>query len=111
MERTTEPRPEPISGSGIRIDGEQVHVAGQVLVLKPTELRILRLLVGTPGRVFSRQEILEGINDQDFAVTDRAVDVQIAILRKKLGSAAHLIQTVRGQGYRFVNPAPSTPST
>ena len=73
----------------------------QPLALLPTEFRILQLLASTPGRTFSRQEILDGINDQDYAVTERAVDVQITHLRKKLGPLAHWIETVRGQGYCF----------
>ena len=58
----------------------------------------------------TRAEILEGINVGDYAVSERAVDVQIVSLRKKLGSAASRIETVRGQGYRF-RGLPPTSST
>ena len=70
----------------------------QPLALLPTEFRILQLLATAPGRIFRRQEILDGINDQNYAVTERAVDVQITHLRKKLGSLASCIETIRGQG-------------
>ena len=73
----------------------------QPLALLPTEFRILQLLATAPGRIFRRQEILDGINDQNYAVTERAVDVQITHLRKKLGPLAHWIETIRGQGYCF----------
>ena len=85
----------------IDTDRQLALADGQPLALLPTEFRILQLLASTPGRTFSRQEILDGINDQDYAVTERAVDVQITHLRKKLGPLAHWIETVRGQGYCF----------
>ena len=54
-----------------------------------------------PGWVFTRQQILDAVHGDNYAITDRAVDVQIVGLRKKLGSAGESIQTVRGVGYRF----------
>jgi two-component system phosphate regulon response regulator PhoB len=69
------------------------------LGLTATEYRLLRLLAQEPGRVFTRHEILEGISGDRFSATPRAVDVQIVGLRKKLGSAAVHIQTVRGMDY------------
>lgn len=66
-----------------------------------TEFGILHLLARHPGWVFNRQQIVSGVRGEDYPVTDRAVDVQIAGLRKKMGDAASYIQTVRGVGYRF----------
>lgn len=66
-----------------------------------TEFGILHFLARHPGWVFSRQQIVEGVKGPDYPVTDRAVDVQVAGLRKKLGEAAPYVQTVRGVGYRF----------
>jgi len=88
------------------IDGAhgQVLIAGRPVSLRATEFRILQLLAGAPNRVFARTEILEGINVRDYAVGERAVDVQIVGLRKKLGPAAKLIETVYGQGYRLRGP-------
>ena len=51
--------------------------------------------------MFSRQQILDGVHGDNYAITDRAVDVQIVGLRKKLGDAGKYIETVRGVGYRF----------
>jgi two-component system phosphate regulon response regulator PhoB len=66
-----------------------------------TEFGILHFLARHAGWVFSREQIVEGVKGRDYPVTDRAVDVQVAGLRKKLGAAADHIQTVRGVGYRF----------
>ena len=82
----------------------EVVVDGELIELTATEFRLLLFLVGQPGSVFSRQQILEGINDGVFAVTDRAVDVHISGLRKKFGSAAKHLETVRGCGYRWRDP-------
>ena len=69
--------------------------------LSSTEFRVLYFLAGRPGWVFSRQQILDGVHGDNYAITDRAVDVQIVGLRKKLGDAGKYIETVRGVGYRF----------
>jgi two-component system, OmpR family, alkaline phosphatase synthesis response regulator PhoP len=95
-------RPErPEVAFAIDVAQGQVLIAGRPISLRATEFRILQLLARTPNRAFTRAEILEGINDGDYAVSERAVDVQIVSLRKKLGPAASRIETVRQQGYRF----------
>ncbi len=66
-----------------------------------TEFRILHFLSRHPGWVYTRDQIIEAVRGDDYVVTDRAVDVQIAGLRKKLGIAGTYIETVRGVGYRF----------
>lgn len=66
-----------------------------------TEFGILHYLAKHAGWVFSREQIVEGVKGKDYPVTDRAVDVQVAGLRKKLGAAADHVETVRGVGYRF----------
>ncbi len=78
-----------------------VTQAGQKIGLTKSEFRILLLLAGKPGWVFSRQQIIDDIRGFDYALTDRAIDVQVSGLRKKLGPAAMCIETVRGVGYRF----------
>jgi two-component system phosphate regulon response regulator PhoB len=65
------------------------------------EFRVLHLLAGKPGWVFSRYQIVEGVRGDNYPVTDRSVDVLIVGLRKKLGVAGDYIETVRGVGYRF----------
>lgn len=79
----------------------EVRCEGQVVPVTPTEFAILDVLASHPGRVLSRAEIAESVHGEPFVTTDRAVDVHIAALRRKLGSAGHLIETVRGVGYRL----------
>ncbi|HEX9873925.1 MAG TPA: winged helix-turn-helix domain-containing protein, partial [Deferrimonas sp.] len=61
----------------------------------------LYFLASRPGWVFTRYQIVNAVRGDDYAVTDRAVDVQIVGLRKKLGPRGARIETVRGVGYRF----------
>ena len=90
-------------------DGLSVFVAerlvlrsdGAALDLTPTEFDLLVLLIKTPGRVWSRYEIAQKIRGDDYIAFDRAIDVQIANLRKKLGSASGCVETARGVGYRW----------
>lgn len=80
----------------------EVLVGGKAIPqLTFTEFGILHYLARHAGWVFNRQQIVEGVKGKDYPVTDRAVDVQVAGLRKKLGAAADCVQTVRGVGYRF----------
>jgi len=78
-----------------------VTVNGQPVELTYTEFQVLHLLASRPGWVFTRSQIVDGVRGADYPVTDRAVDVQIVGLRKKLGPAGKTIETVRGVGYRF----------
>ena len=66
-----------------------------------TEFRFLHLLASRPGWVFTRQQILDAVRGADIMVTERAVDVQLVGLRKKLGPRADYIEAVRGVGYRL----------
>ena len=79
----------------------EVLVKGKSVVLTFTEFGILNFLARRPGWVFTRSQIVDAVKGDEYFVTDRAVDVQIVGLRKKLGSAAKVIETVRGVGYRF----------
>jgi two-component system alkaline phosphatase synthesis response regulator PhoP len=79
----------------------EVLVKGKAVELTFTELRILHFLASRPGWVMTRQQIVDAVRGEDYAVTDRSVDVQIVGLRKKLGAKADCIETVRGVGYRF----------
>lgn len=78
----------------VRIDGKLVHLTNM-------EFLILKLLGNKRGWAFSRTQIVSNIRGESFAVTDRSVDTIIVGLRKKLGDAAHYIETVRSVGYRF----------
>jgi two-component system phosphate regulon response regulator PhoB len=79
----------------------EVLLKGKVIELTYTEFRILQFLARRPGWVYTRQQIIDGIRGDDYVVTERAVDVQIAGLRKKLGTGGEYILTVRGVGYKF----------
>lgn len=79
-----------------------VQVDGATIDVTFTEFRVLEALASRPGWVFTRYQIVNAVRGEDYSVTDRAVDVQIAGLRKKLGSCGHYIETVRGVGYRFL---------
>ncbi|PKN66729.1 MAG: DNA-binding response regulator [Deltaproteobacteria bacterium HGW-Deltaproteobacteria-15] len=79
----------------------EVLVKGARVQLTFTEFGILHFLARRPGWVFTRTQIVDAVRGEDYFVTDRAIDVQIVGLRKKLGMAAAYIETVRGVGYRF----------
>jgi two-component system alkaline phosphatase synthesis response regulator PhoP len=80
----------------------EVLVRNRPVELTATEFRILQVLARRPGWVFTRKQIVDAARGYDYPVTERAVDVQIVGLRKKLGPAAgRYIETVRGVGYRF----------
>jgi len=70
------------------------------LDLTATEFKLLSFLCNRPGWVFTRQQIVDNVRGEDYAVTERSVDVQVVGLRKKLGDHAEYIETVRGVGYR-----------
>jgi two-component system, OmpR family, response regulator len=77
----------------------QVTVDGRPLALTPTEFDLLGHLLGRPGRVFTREELLAGVWGYASHAGTRTVDVHVAQVRAKLGGAASLIRTVRGVGY------------
>ncbi len=79
----------------------EVSAAGAHVDLTPTEFRILNFLARRPGWVFTRDQIIAAVKGDDYPVTERSVDVQVAGLRKKLGPSGDAVQTVRGVGYRF----------
>jgi len=79
----------------------EVLVQGRPVDLTATEFRLLNLLARRPGWVFTRSQIVNEIHGVDYSVTERAVDVQMVSLRKKLGPCGKYLETVRGIGYRF----------
>jgi two-component system phosphate regulon response regulator PhoB len=74
---------------------------GLPLDLSATEFAMLLHFISHAGIVFSRNQIIAAVHGPDYPVTDRSVDVQILALRKKLGEAGDMIETIRGVGYRF----------
>jgi two-component system phosphate regulon response regulator PhoB len=85
----------------VDIARHEVSVGDSPVNLSATEFSILEFLVRNPGWVFSRNRIIDAVKGKDYPVTERSVDVQILGLRKKLGAAGDLIETVRGVGYRI----------
>ncbi|MCL2179978.1 MAG: response regulator transcription factor [Treponema sp.] len=88
---------------GIKLDAARhtVHLGETQLDLFATEFALLKHFISNPEIVFSRNQIIAAIHGHDYPVTDRSVDVQILGLRKKLGKAGDMIETIRGIGYRF----------
>jgi two-component system, OmpR family, alkaline phosphatase synthesis response regulator PhoP len=85
----------------IDIDNYTVMLDGQKLNLTFSEFRLLELLASRPGKVFTRNQIIENGFGNDYYVTDRSVDVKIVGLRKKLGRYENMIETIRSVGYKF----------
>lgn len=79
----------------------EVLLADRPLDLTVTEFHLLHLLARRPGWVFTRSQIVKEVHGEDFAVTERSVDVHIVGLRKKLGAFGKSLETVRGIGYRL----------
>lgn len=84
-------------------DRYETTLAGESLNLTPKEFQLLVCLAGAPGKVFTRDYLLETIWGYDFAGDTRTIDVHIRHLRQQLekGSGREVIETVRGIGYRF----------
>jgi len=105
LRRTTEATDDKplVKVHGLVVDPNrhEVSLNGKLVTLTLTEFNILHTLARRPGVVFTRYQIVDAIHGDDYLVTDRAIDVQIVALRRKLGSCGKLIETVRGVGYRF----------
>jgi DNA-binding response OmpR family regulator len=81
----------------------EVTLAGRPINLTPTEFKLLTAIVGARGRVMSRDQLMDRAMGTEVFVTDRAIDVHITAVRKKLGDLAWMIHTVRGIGYRLLD--------
>ena len=98
------PQPIIMRYDGLRLDvaSRTVTVDGELVSLTRTEFDLLYLLLGHPGQVFSRQEVLEHVWPHNVVVTDRTVDVNITRMRKKIGRYSACIITRHGFGYQFI---------
>ena len=102
-----------LTAGDIELDREKRRVSrgGREIALGPTEFRLLEFLMQSPGRVFSREQLLDGVWGRDVYIDERTVDVHVGRLRKALnrGSEIDPIRTVRSSGYslneRFLTPA------
>jgi two-component system phosphate regulon response regulator PhoB len=92
-----------LSFGDLEVDREKKRVSrsGRAVDLGPTEYRLLEFLMQRPGRVFSREQLLDGVWGNEIYIDERTVDVHVGRLRKALnrGYAADPIRTVRGAGY------------
>jgi two-component system phosphate regulon response regulator PhoB len=79
----------------------EVLVGGKPVHLTFTEFNILYAMAKQPGFAYTRYDIIDTVHGGDYLVTERAVDVQIVSLRRKLRDCGKCIETVRGVGYRF----------
>ncbi len=93
----------------IQLDEEtmEVKVEGQLLALRPMEFKLLKVLMEQPGRVFSREQLLDKVWGMDSFVEERTVDATVKRLRKELAAydQGESVQTIRGSGYRFQGKA------
>ena len=92
-----------IGGVLIDEDLHQLRVDGEEVILTATEFRLLKLLMERKGRVQSREHLLINVWHYDTDIETRTVDTHVRRVREKLGSYAHLIETIRGVGYRAVD--------
>ena len=98
--------PDTIEVLGLVIDRRRhrAKVDGEQLELTPTEFRVLWTLASQAGLVLSRQHLAEECMKAGSAVKQRTVDAHIKSIRRKLGKRSDLVETVRGIGYRFLEP-------
>lgn len=111
LRRSRQSRPAPagtavLSFAGLELDPEKHRVArdGRPIPLTTWEYKLLHALMGAPGRVFSREELLSQCYQNSEAVIDRVIDVHIGKLRQKIEddpSLPRFVLTVRGHGYSF----------
>jgi len=105
--------PSVVRFDGIEIDASamQLHVNGQLVTTTATEFRLLDYLARHPGRVFSRDHLLDAVWGDARFVTPRSVDVYVRRIREKIEADPEMpryLKTMRGAGYRFEIPKPAT---
>lgn len=101
-EATSDDREVTVANS-VMVDrrSHRATVNDKALNLTRSEFRLLDVLIRQPGRAFTRAELIDAALGDDALVLERTIDVHIRSLRKKLGSRAGVVETVRGVGYRF----------
>jgi two-component system, OmpR family, phosphate regulon response regulator PhoB len=98
-----EPKARALAHGPLAIDPERHRctIDDQEIVLTAKEFELLRNLMERPGRVMTREALLDQVWGTDVVVTTRTIDTHMKRLREKLGAASDLIETIRGVGYRF----------
>ncbi|MGH0053507.1 MAG: response regulator transcription factor [Sphaerochaetaceae bacterium] len=99
----TEQQPPLVQAAGLVMDQQkhQCLLEGTEVELTATEFALLYLLASNPEQVFTRNQIISKVKGDDYPVTDRSIDVQVATLRKKLGIYGTRIKTIWGIGYTY----------
>jgi two-component system response regulator BaeR len=106
-----EPDAKRLTGGPINLNEEthQVTIFNEELNLTPSEFGLLKVMMTHPGRVFSRNELINKVQGYDFEGYDRTIDTHVKNLRKKIDSrlpGQEIISTVYGVGYKFSEPSP-----
>jgi DNA-binding response OmpR family regulator len=106
--RRTGAQPETHSPAILKYKGVELNpelyslkIDNKEIKLTKTEHNILSMFMENPGRIFSRDAIINNVRGHDVFVVDRTIDVHIMNLRKKLGSYKNIITTFSGVGYGF----------
>src|SRR4051812_11856542 len=113
--RPQEPSPPPPGIAPLQVDGgtRRALVHGNLVELTRVEFDLLACLLESPGRVFTRAQLIDKVWGDGFAITDRTIDSHVKSLRRKVtdaGGLAAMIETVRGVGYRVTEqPAAASP--
>jgi two-component system, OmpR family, phosphate regulon response regulator PhoB len=103
--RPAERPPEQVGPIRVDVEAHRAFVDGGEIALTPLEFRLLTTLMSRLGRVQSREQLLEDVWEMSSELETRTVDTHVKRLREKLGSGRELLETVRGIGYRLVDPA------
>jgi two-component system phosphate regulon response regulator PhoB len=97
--------PESVGPIRVDVEAHRTYVGGNEVELTPLEFRLLATLMSRVGRVQSREQLLTDVWEMSSELETRTVDTHVKRLREKLGEARDLLETVRGVGYRLVEPA------
>ena len=97
-----DPEFQRVSVAGVVVDPQRHEVLadGTPVRMTRTELRLLHVLLRRPGRVYTREQLVERVMGDNAWVTERTIDVHVRAIRSKLGARADVIETIRGVGYR-----------
>jgi two-component system phosphate regulon response regulator PhoB len=109
LRRKGAPAPESVDTGPFSLDRTSLKVTldGQRIDLTSTEFKLLSLLIGKAGSIQSREDLLQEVWGYRNTVDTRTVDTHMRRLREKLGDHASCIETIRGEGYRFIPPSHS----
>jgi len=109
LRRKSAPTPESVDTGPFSLDRTSLKVTldGQRIDLTSTEFKLLSLLIGKAGSIQSREDLLQEVWGYRNTVDTRTVDTHMRRLREKLGDHASCIETIRGEGYRFIPPSHS----